>query len=723
VLSGNVTADKLLPQMLGLAVPVSMNYTESRARPKYLPGRDIEVTNNLSEEVLESIDSFNRQYGINFSIRRRVKSQNFFVKNTIDNLSGSLSYTNSNLSNSQMLYSDRIAWSGDANYNLTFGQKNFLKPFGWIGRAPLLGKLSATKLYFTPQNIGAQLQATNSKSASQTRIVDSKTNVTIDSLGVLSRISSYTAVYGVRTSMKVIDPLTMDFSRTHTADLLSKARRDSSRTDGLAGLLNGNYDLVNAGQSFSLRYNPNLFNWLVNNFNYTSNYRFTNNIQQQQVGRNTGTNVSFTASTTLRLAQMFEPLTRRKSTTTPPRAVGETRQPPRPAPDQKPPRPEPGAGEEKDEPEKEGGQAERKPQEEPSKEEQPKQGEQKKKDEARGAGISPLDLVRLFTKLKDITVSFSRTRNYANNSLKEGTPSLRYQFGLTGNPEVDQVQGLTTLPSSFVGTINYSAQTGVDITRYLNLTLRFEHNESRNENTTISGTSSDSWMRTENLGLPFLPEVDIPFPEWTLNWNGLERIKLFGFFATNMGLSHGFGGKRSSIWSGQDDRVTSEDFSFNFRPLIKVNVSWKNGMISAFQYNKTTGERPTYLPYKSDPNHIESATLTRNSDMSFTTTYSKRSGFRIPLPFLRNKELKNSVDLSLTFSKNSSTSALKRTGGAESNANETKRWTLEPRMTYSFSNRVRGGAFFIFGKTESKLSGTTDIKELGVDVNISIRGE
>jgi hypothetical protein len=44
-------------------------------------------------------------------------------------------------------------------------------------------------------------------------------------------------------------------------------------------------------------------------------------------------------------------------------------------------------------------------------------------------------------------------------------------------------------------------------------------------------------------------------------------------------------------------------------------------------------------------------------------------------------------------------------------------------MTYSFSNRVRGGAHFEIGKTESKLSGDTNIKELGIDVNISIRGE
>lgn len=101
-------------------------------------------------------------------------------------------------------------------------------------------------------------------------------------------------------------------------------------------------------------------------------------------------------------------------------------------------------------------------------------------------------------------------------------------------------------------------------------------------------------------------------------------------------------------------------------------------------------------------------------------------GFKIPLPFLKNKELRNSVDFSVSFLRNASVSAQQR-GSREKKdeieANSTKSWSFRPQMTYSFSNRVRGGARFEIGKTESKLSGTTNIKEIGIDVNISIRGE
>ena len=71
-----------------------------------------------------------------------------------------------------------------------------------------------------------------------------------------------------------------------------------------------------------------------------------------------------------------------------------------------------------------------------------------------------------------------------------------------------------------------------------------------------------------------------------------------------------------------------------------------------------------------------------------------------------------------------SETAQRRSGiEGEVGGQKTTRWSFSPRMTYSFSNRVRGGANFEIGQTKSLLSGTTNIKELGIDVNISIRGE
>ncbi|MDZ7291663.1 MAG: cell surface protein SprA [candidate division KSB1 bacterium] len=713
-LASSITLDKLLPQSWGLSIPVSMNYIHSLATPKYKPGTDILVTGSFTEKDLSEIRSLNDQAGFNFSIRRRARSRNFFIKNTIDNLSGSLSYTKSRASSSQIVKSERTAWSGDLSYNLTFGSKNYIQPFTWIGKAPLLGKLTNTKLYYTPQNFSAQMQASMSKDSLVTRLSNG-------ARGLPSGPSTYNAVYNFRTSMKLVDNLSFDFSKGYTDDWRK------AKNQGLVGLFFGNHDNLGVNQSFGAKYSPNLFSWFNPNFNYTSSYRYTNNITQGNTGRGAGTNTSFTANTSLRFAELFR-IFKRKAAPAGGDTSGRTRQAPRLPPGQ-PTKPEMRPGEE----EELGREPEIKPPQrqlsdertapEQKAQEDKKKKEKKQKDEQPGRGISLSAVADFFGKFKDININYSRRDNYSDYALEKGVPQWRYQFGFSRNPGVDKMPGITTTPSSYQRGENYSLSSGLDLSRNFNITLRFDHDQQRNQSTTTTGTTSDSWMRLGVLG-----NEGIPFPEWTVTWSGLERIKIFGKFASSMSISHGFGGKKSSVWNGAPDRITSEDFSFNFRPLIKINLSWKNGMVSSFQYNKTTGERPTYNPFdERNPlpkqDREQGASLTRNTDISFTTTYSKQSGFRLPLPFLKNKELRNSVDFSMTFLRSSSESALRRGNTKDVSSNSTRRWSFSPRMNYSFSNRVRGGAYFEIGKTDSKLSGTTNIKELGIDVNISIRGE
>ncbi|MCG3119473.1 MAG: hypothetical protein ALAOOOJD_01882 [bacterium] len=766
-LASSMTFDKLLPEGLGLSIPISMNYTKTDAKPKYIPGTDIQVTNDLPDTTLKKIKSLSDQIGFNVSARRRSRSQNFFIKNTIDNLAGSLSYTKSFMSSSQIDSSRRTAWSGDMSYNLTFGTKNYVEPFKWIGKAPLLGKLTNTKFYYTPQNFSAQVQATTSHDFSRTRLTGSRR-------GVVSNTNVYTAVSNLRTAMKIVENISVDYSYGFTSDLLQNGRafRDSLQLaregksnfdtlqakpkQGLLSLLNGDHALVSASQSVGVKYTPNLFSWFNPNFSYNSNYRYSNNIQQGSVGRSAGTNTSLTASSTLRFADLFK-IFQRKA----PAPTRETPERRRPAPRLPPGQQKPGEvnPEEKEKPPEqprnleEAPPAERpapgdKEQEEKEKKEKTDKKKKEADEDKPRRSLSPLQLFSLFTKFKDVSANFSRNDSYADYALADfGRPDWRYQLGFTRRPGVPQVGGITPPPTTFQRRDNYSFNSGFDISRSFNITVRFDHDQQSNESSTESrtadgktiinsnktGSSSDSWLRTSELGVSFLPDVDMPFPEWTVTWNGLERFKLFSKFATNMSVSHGFGGKKTSTWKDKNDaaHVTNEDFSFNFRPLVQVNMTLKNGMTTSFKYSKTTGDRPTYnfIPatgLSEALRNFQSSAITRTSEMSFTMNYSKQSGFKIPLPFLKNKELRNSVDFSVSFLRNASVSAQQR-GSREKKdeieANSTKSWSFRPQMTYSFSNRVRGGARFEIGKTESKLSGTTNIKEIGIDVNISIRGE
>jgi hypothetical protein len=741
-LNGSMTLDKILPQGLGLSVPVNMTYSYRQATPKYVPGTDIQAINNdriRKSFVNDTIRAVTKQSSVNFSIRRRSRSQNFFIKNTIDNLAGSLSYTQSSATSSQIALSKRVGWSGDASYNLTFGSKNFIQPFKWIGKAPLLGKLTNTKLYYIPfQSFSAQLQASNTKDSSQTQILDPRTYKI--SKGLLSSVSTYTATHSYRTSIKLVENMSIDFSRTFTSDLLNRLRVFNQRRNrdtlsafsnlappkaGLMSLLTGDNEVVSMTQAFGARYTPNLFNWFNPNFSYSANYNYTNSIQQGSIGRRAGTNTSLTANGSLRFAELFS-IFKRKQSTPSRETPGRPRQEPRipPGGQQKPERPRE-EGEEEREPEQAPPEQEpkRQPQEKQDKQEQP---EKKAKEDKPGRSISPMAILRFFGKFKDVSMNYSRTESFAHSALDSSkTPKLAYQLGFLPRPGVATVRGITTTPRIYQRGDNYSFSSGLDLGRNFNMTLRFEHDQRKNESTTKTGSSLNSWMLFGKPSSYADQKSGLPFPEWTVTVSGLERLNPFNKFASSLSLSHGFGGKLTQTWRDNPNNITDRDFSLNFRPLIKVNLSWKNGMVSTLQYNKTSGDRPTYIFSSEERAQIEQgAQITRNTDISFTTTYSKQSGFRLPLPFLKNKELRNSVDLSITFLRNISETAQRRSGIAgEVGGQKTTRWSFSPRMTYSFSNRVRGGANFEIGQTKSLLSGTTNIKELGIDINISIRGE
>ena len=745
-LGGSMTFDRLLPQGLGLSIPVSMNYSKSSATPKYVPGTDI-LTNDLKNKdpiLYNQSLAYNDQLGVNLSVRRRSRSQNFLVKNTLDNLSGSLSYLKSTGRNSQTLHSQSEAWSGDLGYNLTFGAKNYIQPFKWIGKAPLLGKLTDTKLYYSPQLFSARLQASKKQDSTLTRVAGIAG-------GDGNRDTTFTAVSDLRTSMKLVENLNLDFSHNFTSDLLSRRREFDNNPlpgkgvrpqTGLLALITGSYEVVGLTQSFGAKYTPNLFSWFSPNLGYSSNYGYTKSIQQRNLGLSARVNRNITASSTLRFSELFR-IFKRKESSTGSETPEQKRQAPRlpPGQQQKPENDDPDEGDEDlqdlrrrldDE--------ERLPPEEDKKDKKDKEQKEKKQEDKPRRSISPLQIFSLLTKFKDVSINVGRSENYFNSTLRDGRrPSWRYQLGLTRAPGVLQIDSLT-VPSTFQRSDNLSLRSGFDVSRNFNITVDFELRQSRNENTTtirragetmltsstINGSRETFWLRTSELGLSFLPNVDIPFPKWTVRLSGLERIKLFSKFATSLSFDHGFGGRKTSSWRDKDDKffVTNENFTFSFEPLIRVNMTLKNGMITRIEYSKNSNNVPTYnyTPNGHD-GFPQSSSGGRGNKFAIDLKYSKQSGFKLPLPFLKNKELRNSIELEVYFFKNTNKTFSSTGNGPQADREETSQWSLKPSVRYSFSNRVRGGAHFEVGNNYSKRTGNTRIKELGIDITISIRGE
>ena len=162
------------------------------------------------------------------------------------------------------------------------------------------------------------------------------------------------------------------------------------------------------------------------------------------------------------------------------------------------------------------------------------------------------------------------------------------------------------------------------------------------------------------------------------------------------------------------DQITKEDQDTQFRPLIGINMQMKNGFSFSVRYNQSKKETITRTSG-------QAGTLTTSKDLSITANYTKKGNFRIPLPLLGRKRLENQIDFALTFTLGDNVT--KKSKGEEYIISaETSKLILKPTVDYSFSNRVRGGAYFEIGKTHNKLIGDTSFKEFGINVNISIRG-
>ncbi len=330
-----------------------------------------------------------------------------------------------------------------------------------------------------------------------------------------------------------------------------------------------------------------------------------------------------------------------------------------------------------------------------------------------GGSFNPLRLIgNFFGSFKDITLSYSQRADNSQFGVIR-TPSLSYQFGFSDTSGVASDSTLSTFPINRSTTNTYRLGTGLALGRFFDVTLSYQLSNRSSIAAQITGSESQSWLR--------LGGADMPFPEWTVRLTGLEKFPLMNKLFRTVSFSHSFSGQRDIVWNTTPENETQRSFTSNFRPLGKLDLNFKNGFTGTIQMNRST------TLVKNSVSGTSGSRRTLRSDISLTANYSKQSGFRIPIWPFNKAELRNSIDFSFTFTQSSVVTEIgsraAETGEETFTESErTDRWSFSPKLTYSFSNRVRGGAFIEIGQTDSKRLGKTSVKEFGIDVNISIRG-
>ncbi|MBI3364836.1 MAG: cell surface protein SprA [Ignavibacteriae bacterium] len=228
--------------------------------------------------------------------------------------------------------------------------------------------------------------------------------------------------------------------------------------------------------------------------------------------------------------------------------------------------------------------------------------------------------------------------------------------------------------------------------------------------------------------MPFLNKVFgqyVPRPNWTMRWDGIEKIYGLKSVFTKLSLEHSYSSSFHRDFRGDfltgSERTDVERVSYGFSPLAAVNASFKEflkgGLSGSLRYNTST-----ILDLNAASLNIVE---TLSQEMALTLSYS-RKGFKFPIFGLN---LSNDVDLTVTFSrtKNSRRSHDPHTlsqnqEGVPLEGNT--RTLLEPRIRYDLSSRVRASLFYRLSKLAPDEGGSATIgtttNEAGLDIHITI---
>jgi len=196
-LRSSFNVDKLLPERQGWQIPVTVEAGEERQTPRFDPIRNdvrveeivdqIESDASLSdeereqqiEEVRTRAETLQKDRSMTMSIQKQ-GSESWALRNTLDALSLSGSYSTQTARSPEQLVNDQWSWNSDATYQLTFGQPRTIAPFWFLDAVPVLGRLGDLQFNYVPQS--TRFSATASRTFQSIRNRDQRTNIPDDAV-------------------------------------------------------------------------------------------------------------------------------------------------------------------------------------------------------------------------------------------------------------------------------------------------------------------------------------------------------------------------------------------------------------------------------------------------------------------------------------------------------------------------------------------------------------
>ena len=673
--NNNLQLGNLFPSQFGITFPVNMSYNMINNSPKFFPGTDIRTGGSAPDSVIVKSSTVN----LSGKISKKVKSENPFIKYSIDNLSAGFNLSTQNKSDVIMESVDISKINTNVDYNLRFPSDNYIEAFKWADKVPLIGeKLSETRFFYTPSTFSTGIKVNRNL----TEKVSRRNSDTIEdfSLGLERRFT---------VNYKIFDNSQLVYNKNIRSDM------SDYRDEVLSELKIGS--LTNSTENFTYTFNPQWIEWFRPNFSYNTNYSWNKPLNSVIDGanlnlvRNTG--VNFSISPTEIIEAFYTPVSKRESSKLPPRTRSRALGNSDPKPDNK----------------------------------------EKKDSNKRNKSLeNNFVLERIYNeskKIEPLTFSITNLTNRVSNGI-DGDIPLAYRLGFKENLGIASVSevGLNTGNEDIKK--SFSARTGIRFNPQTSLMISFNESISSNingYNIDIRSTNRDYIAYGDYLSEGF------PFSNWSLRVGGIEKINFIKPYVSSMSIEHAFSGKQNLSWKFNEEGISpinllnisafENDFNENlqfsritrsFNPLLGISTTFKNGISTNIRSNIThTLDEVAYgLTYISD-----------NSILS-TITYNFSKGIRFSLPFSeRNIYLRNNMNitLNLDYSQKKEEGSKDKINFVEQNFTNTRKGVL--RITYTLTDDITGSFFYEYRENDTRLTGRRIDRDFGLNLNVAIRGQ
>jgi len=268
-------------------------------------------------------------------------------------------------------------------------------------------------------------------------------------------------------------------------------------------------------------------------------------------------------------------------------------------------------------------------------------------------------------------------------------PSLLYMLGVTDYSGVFRQGQAFDQPERAVETNTINLDSGVQITRNIDLSARFS-----------AAITNTDFRSSKTKG------KNMTWPDVNVSWTGIEQYgPLQGLFKTT---SATVGFRSQTRETGRGETVESTEKNRAISPTMVF--TWKNDLNTNLnaQFTKNTSETRGAL------------NETTSMNIGMELKYSFQPGKALKLPFLKNKTLRSSLNTSLGMGYSRSGGKRSVLGQAAVDVPRRTSIRVAPRVAYNFTRALNGSFFVDYTRQYSASTNqTTTTVRVGIDATFT----